>query len=413
MKTIGRIFLLLLVPLAASAQEITYEAFLDRVAEKNAAYLAEKYNVDIAVATVQAAKVFNDPELSVTYGNNQDWNLQMGQSVEVGLNINPDLAGVRRSRIRAARSEQAVTEASVAAYLSSVKLEASKAWSEAWQLREACMILEETVRDMKQIAASDSLRLVVGDIGLTDATQSRLEATTMNGNLINLRAEYENALSALAFYSGGEPITGLAERNLRSCQIPSSVDPLYSLAEQNRADLRAAELGKTLSENNLKLVKATRGFELGIDLGYSYSTEVRNEIAPAPSFSGLTVGVSIPLKFSSFNKGEVNAAKSAVCQSEAYYEAARREVMLETLKAWNALRASDIVLGQYDESVLEDAHRVVESRKTGYLKGESSLMELIVAHQTYRDVMSGYIEACSSRFVHMAELEYATGYKLQ
>ena len=68
---------LLLWGAALQAQEIGYEDFMRQVAERNAGYLAEKYNVEIAVANTQAAKVFNDPELSFGYSNNQDWSMQM------------------------------------------------------------------------------------------------------------------------------------------------------------------------------------------------------------------------------------------------------------------------------------------------------------------------------------------------
>lgn len=61
-----------------------YETFLQKVASQNTAYLAEKYAIDIALAGEQAARVFRDPELSFSYGNNQDWNLQMGQTFDVG-----------------------------------------------------------------------------------------------------------------------------------------------------------------------------------------------------------------------------------------------------------------------------------------------------------------------------------------
>ena len=91
-KTIG-IGLLALAVVSATAQPMTYDRFFNLVAEKNILYIAEKYNIDKATASMEAAKVFNDPELSVSYGNNQDWNLQMGQCVEMEMGINPDLAG--------------------------------------------------------------------------------------------------------------------------------------------------------------------------------------------------------------------------------------------------------------------------------------------------------------------------------
>ena len=77
MKKIINIIICVLLPQFMQAQSISYAQFMQAVVEKNTSYLAEKYNIDIALANLQAAKVFNDPELSVDYGNNQDWYMQM------------------------------------------------------------------------------------------------------------------------------------------------------------------------------------------------------------------------------------------------------------------------------------------------------------------------------------------------
>lgn len=408
MKKIFSLVPLMAVALSAAAQPMTYNDFNKLVAEKNALFLAEKYNIDKATAALQASKVFNDPELSVTYGNNQDWDLQMGQSVEVGLNINPDLAGVRRARIAVADNEKEITEASVQAYLCNLRLEAALAWAEAWRLRESCKVLEQSVNDMAQIAVSDSLRYSVGDIGQADALQSKLEAQTLRGSLMTLQADYRNALNTVSLFCGGEPVVSL-EGNLPLVPMLPSENEICSIAEANRADLKTAELSKALSENNLRLVRASRAFEMGIDLGYSYNTEVLNEIAPAPRFNGLSVGVSIPLKFSSFNKGEMNAARAEVKQSEKYYEAARLQVRSEATQAYNSLAASIVVQNQYNESILNAARSIAQGRKEGYLKGESSLLELLSAQQTYLEVMQAYIDACCDCFINRARLEQAAG----
>ena len=45
----------------------TLESFLYEVERSNAAYIAEKYNVEIAEAQAVAAKVFNDPEFTAEF----------------------------------------------------------------------------------------------------------------------------------------------------------------------------------------------------------------------------------------------------------------------------------------------------------------------------------------------------------
>lgn len=413
MKRIINIAVFVLMVVEVNAQTITYGSFMKAVAEKNISYLAEKHNIDVAEANVQASKVFNDPELSVTYTNNQDWNLKMGQGVDVELSYNLDLTGVRRNRIRVARTEKEMSNAVLSVFFSSLRLEAAKAWAEAWRLKECCRVMGESLEDLMQIAKSDSLRLSVGDINRTDATQSRLEAQMLNGELSILKAQFKNALLSLSRLCGGEPISDIEDGPLPEEEPVLNVDQLLKKALSLRADLKAAELQKTLSEQNVRLLKASRSFEMGITLGYSYSNTVRNEIAPAPSFNSLSVGVSIPLKFSSMNKGALYSAKIQAEQSRRYYDEACLQVHTETMQAYNSYLAVSSVARRYDSSVLTEAKGIAEARKEGYLKGESSLVEMLSAQQTFREVMTGYIESSANRYLSVAELEYAAGGSLR
>lgn len=392
-----------------SAQRMTFDQYLSAVAQKNAAYLAEKYNVSIAMANMRAARVFNDPELSVTYGNNEDWSLMMGQSVEVELSYNFNLGGVRRARIHSANSEMEVSQASVDAYLCNLRSEACQAWAEAWRLREKCNILRENIQDMDRIAQSDSIRFSVGDIGRTDAMQYSLEARTLRSELLTAEAEYRNALLGLSYLAGEDAISDIDAEALPLSGLSYSTPEIYQMAEENRADLRAAELSQQLSANNLKLLKASLAMELGVSVGYSWNKEVRNEIAPAPAFNGFTVGVSIPLKFSNSNKGEMLAAGHAIDQSKATYEAARQQVRKEVAQAYNTYTSARSVMVQYQGSILSDARTVLENRRAAYQLGETTLLDFLAAQQSYREVMEAYIDACADNYVSEVLLRQAIG----
>ena len=65
----------------AVERPVGYAGYMEQVARRNLSYAAEKLNMNIAEAGVRAARLFNDPQLSVEYGNNQDWNMQMGQGI--------------------------------------------------------------------------------------------------------------------------------------------------------------------------------------------------------------------------------------------------------------------------------------------------------------------------------------------
>lgn len=408
MKNICSLFLMLLPGLLA-AQPVSYHQYMQAVARDNAALMAEKYNVEIAAANLQAAKVFNDPELSLAYTDNEDNTLMMGRSYEAGLSYGVSLGGMRRARIGVAATEQELTQAALADFFRTLREEATVVWSEAWEARERERILQSSYETMQRIAAADSLRAALGDIRRSDAMQSALEALTQKGEWMQARADYLNALAELSLFAGGLPVGGLSEEPLPMVAPDAAPGELMDIAERNRADLKAAELSHTLSQKNLALVRASRAMELGFELGYSYNTEVRNEIAPAPAFNGLTFGVSIPLKFSSLNRGERAAAEASVAQAERFLQAARQAVRTDVLQAWNAWQAACEVAEHYSERIVADARTIRDGIEFSYTRGDASLLEMLTAVRTYNDVALSAAQAQAERLAAAARLQAALG----
>ncbi|MCF0177564.1 MAG: TolC family protein, partial [Bacteroidales bacterium] len=397
-KQIYALLIAVVASFSLSAQTIsTYDDFISAVVQKNAGYISEKYNVEIAEAAYMASKVFNDPELEVTFSDNQDKRLKMGRSLEATLGYTFSLGGVRGQRMAVAKDEKEISEAALAIYLCNLKAEASKAWAEAWRCKQIENLRSDSYESIRQIALADSIRLSIGDININDAIRTSLESKNALNDLVNAKADTKNALLALKLYAGGNDVlapSGMPPR----IYILEDLDTLKVMAEHNRADLLAAELGNKLSQDNLGLVRATQSIDIGVNLGYAYNKEVRNEIAPAPAFHALTVGVTVPLKFSSLNKGERNMAQSAISQSEATLNALRSQIETEVEQAFQSYLNAMMLLEMYDEDFLGKAEQILESCSFGYSHGEIGLLELMEARRERNELYEKYIDAQTSAF---------------
>ena len=293
----------------ANAQRIlTYDEYIKNVREKNVEYIVEKYNVSIAEANAQAAKIMPDPELSVGYENNQDKTLQMGQSYTAELGYTLELGGKRRARMAVARSERQMTEALVEDFFRNLRADATLCYLDALKQKQLVGLAWSSYQSMKGLARADSLRYSLGEISEVDAMQSRLEATSMMTDYIQAEADYKNRLSDLVVFEGGAAVIDSIADVGATHALPL-LPNLITLAQDNRADLQAAIRGRELSAANVKLAKANRIIDLGLNIGFSHNTIVENEIAPAPKFNAISAGISIPLKFSNANKGELRAAQ--------------------------------------------------------------------------------------------------------
>ena len=397
----------------ANAQRIlTYEEYMKNVREKNIEYIVEKYEVSIAEANAQAAKVFPDPELSFSYEDYEDWDLETGRGYAAELDYTLELGGKRRARMAVARSEQQMTEALVADFFRNLQADATLCYLETLMQKQLAGLAQSSWHSMRDLARGDSLRHALGEIAEVDAMQSRLEATTMMTDYIQAELEYKNMLSDLAVFEGGsaaiDSVADVGATHALPQQKNYNLQMLIEQAQDNRADLRAAIRGKELSAANTRLAKANRVIDLGLNVGFARLIE-RNMEGEAPGFRHVSAGISIPLMFSNRNKGELRAAQFAERQAEAQFDAVLLQIRNEVVQSYNnyisAFRQAEL----YQNSTLADAASILEKKKYSYASGETSLLEVLDAQRTANEVYQSYYEALYNANASLVELCRAVG----
>lgn len=399
---------MILVSVCGHAQTMDYEQYKRAVEQHNISLKAERVAMENAGHALKSAKNINDPELSISYGNNQDNTLQMGQSLDVELSYTISLGNVRGARIQEARSAQDLAKTDYLAALADLRLEAAQAWSEAWKSKQMLNMRQLASESLQRVAAADSVRQTLGEIGMADALQSKLEAHIAQGDFLQAQADYRNAMQSLMQLCGGETIEEISTAELPLITIDLTPDSLKQCALRSPAMCQAI-LNEELSQKSLTLVRSSRAPELGLNLGYSYNTEVKNELAPAPQFQGITAGITIPLKVSSLNRGELLQARGEVEQQTYLLEATRQQVLTDLQIALNAYEAAENTWRQFSKEIPEIAEVILDSRSRGYQLGESSLTEYLSAINTYVETVSAYIEACANRFLSQEALLHAIG----
>jgi cobalt-zinc-cadmium efflux system outer membrane protein len=408
------LFSFLCTALSAYSQEkqvLTFNEYLNKVKSSNISYLAEKYNVDIADANVKAARVFPDPELSAGYENNQNWNLQMGYGFDAALNWTLELGGKRKARIRLAQSEKELTGALLEDYFRNLRADATIVYLTALKQKKLYEIQKSSYRQMLELARVDSLRLRAGDITEVDARQSKLEAAAMLNDVYASEGDLQDIMIQLQLLQGSksmelpDSIAGKLPYSKREYSLPE----LITAAQNSRADLQAALKSKEVSQNNLRLAKASRAIDLGLSIGGIYSSEVRNDIAPAPTFKGIMAGISIPLKFSNTNKGALRAAQLAAEQNEMQYEAIELQISSEVAQAYNKYKIACRQVEQFNTGLIDEAAIIFKKKEYSYERGETSILELLNAQRTYNDMQVNHSETLYNCASALVELERACG----
>jgi len=381
------------------------------VGKNNLSLAAEKFNVDIAEAQIENAKVFPDPELSFGWFDNGQRRMNMGNGYNSRLGWTLELGGKRKARIDLARSEAELAKYLLQDYFRNLRADATLSYLQALTNKFLFNVQWSSYQSMNQLAQSDSIRFRLGSIMNVDARQSKLEAGKMLNSVYQGEVEWKMSLVNLSLLLAMKQSDSLIypsgdfSKFVREFDLPT----LIVEAQNNRADVLAALQNKNVSQNMLKLAKANRVIDLGLGAGFTYASYDRNIIAPTPSYSQVGAGVTIPLKFSNNYAGDLKAAYYNNLQSDVYYKQIELKIQNEIIQAYYNYLSSQKQVQQFNSGLLTEAKKVFDGKRYSYQRGETSLLEVLNAQRTYNDVQQNYYQALYNYTAALVELERAAG----
>jgi cobalt-zinc-cadmium efflux system outer membrane protein len=391
--------------------KLSLNEYLARVTRGNLGYIAEQFNVGIAEAQLRAAKVLPDPEITLAYSNNEDQTMLMGQGIDAGISYPFSLGNKRGANVSLAKSQKDLAQSAVDAYLQNLRAEATLSYYSAIRLKNLLQLQKDIYDRLHKLAVADSLRLKTGTINATDALQTALEARSQKNQVFQAEADFQSSLIQLSQLQGkivaDSVLLPSGEFSLH--QKDFNLSQLIQSALEHRSDLQLAIRNKEVSEKQIRLIQAGRAFEFSLDAGYSHSTIVKNEIAPAPAFNSYGAGITIPLKFSNLNRGEIIAAKSALDQSETQLRDVRLQITGEVTQSWYNFQAKEKQLLHYKSGLTDDAAKILEARTYAYQRGETGLIDLLNAQRMFSELQIEYEESLYQYTEALVLLEKAAG----
>lgn len=386
---------------------VTLSVYLSGVTKGNLGYIASQFNVSIAEADLKASEIFPDPEISISYSNNEDKKLMMGQSVESGLSYSVNLGNKRKAGIELSKSQFYISKLILVAYFQNLRADAALSYFASLRLYKIYQLRLDIYRQMSQLALADSIRLEAGEATSIDALQSSLEARSQQTEVYQSYADMQNSFLDLMRLQGKRisdtldfPVDSFPEGH-----ADFNLNELIENAVAHRSDLQVALKNTEISGKQLNLLKANRAFEFNIETGYSYNSIVKNEIAPAPAFNGFSAGIVFPLKFSSINRGALEAAELAVRQGQVDYNDVKLQIITEICQAYNNFIAQVRKVEHYNLGLVDDAGKILRGRIYSYQQGESGLIEVINAQRKYIELQLNHVEALFDYTASLIELE--------
>jgi outer membrane protein, heavy metal efflux system len=415
-KQIFIVTILFLKLYSLSAQEevpfkhynLPFKEYIELVRTHNLQFAAEKLNINISEAAIEAARVFNNPYLSLDWTREKENRISTGYGFSSELGKTIDIGGKRKARIDLSKSEKELTTALVADYFRNLRAEATLFYLEAMKHRQLFIVRNNSYQTMKKLAEADSIRYKLGSIMEIDAIQSKLETGILHNELIHAISEWKNSLWDISLMTGiaKTDTLFLPSSHLHNVSRKLELSRLITEALNNRADLQAALLNKDVSQKALRLTRKERNTDIDLKAGFANSY-LPGEKTPAAT--GITAGIVIPLKFSNFSKGDMKMAGFRVQQADIQFDQAELKIQSEITQAWEYYMDYCRQVENFNNGLLENAENVRRGKIYSYQRGETSLLEVLNAQRTYNEIQTTYIETLFYQAAALIELEKAAG----
>ncbi|WP_430614542.1 TolC family protein [Flavobacterium sp. JP2137] len=398
-------------PATTQTQKIYYPDFLNRVGTHNLGYLAEKYNLSIAEAEVEAAKAFPNPELSFGWTDNGERRMEMGYGFEAELSWDLELGGKRKARKLLAGSQRVLATLELQNHFHELRADATVAFLEALQNKMLVAVKQDSYESMKQISKSDSIRFSLGQISKVESVQSRLETKSMKNELAEAENEWTNSLLDLKQWFAVEKSDSLfvPEGDWEKFDRLFDLQELIQTARQQRTDYLVAKQTLAVSSHEVRLARAERVVDLGLSLGVESNSFARNAVAPTPGNTAVKAGISVPLKFSNKKESGLKNAIYEQQKTELEYRNVELELEKEIAQALHTYLTKQKQIQLFEGSMLQEAKEVLDGITYSYQRGASSLLEVLNAQRTYNETREAYVEARFDYAVALVELEKAVG----
>lgn len=390
-----------------------YGDYLARVGAANLDLIAERAGVDQADARIDVARVFPSPRLSGGVSMVDVSQTSAPTMTLVQLDVPLDLSDRVGRRTDLAAADAATAHAELDALAWQVRAEAGRAWVDALHAQLVLERTQRTLASLERLVEVNRRRLDAGSAGEVQLLQSRVESERYRGRVLAAEADLHAARLVLARWmgqpTGSEPVATSGSLDVHPTGSPLSLDLLLETARAQRADLRAAELGRDSAHRARSLASANRMLDVSLSVNWQHSFPSIGTPFNTPDYDTLGLLASVELPVRLFWHGDLDEADARLREHDARVAAVELAVDVEVRSALARYEAARARLELYRGTILQDADRVFEAALYTYERGGGSLLEVLVAQRTVDEVYLDYFDALAEHAALLVELERVTG----
>ena len=245
--------------------------------------------------------------------------------------------------------------------------------------QERLQTLQALADSTRSLANTADLRLKAGDLSAQDAARTRIEAERTEAELQSTRLAHQQAMQALAAWTGQNvPEAGWRAEGAwpQAGKSVSTVD-VDALIEQ-RPDVTAARERLAAADAAVQGAQALNRADptLGATFDHYPTGEKTDRL--------MAVRISIPINGFSRFEGEIGRALAQKDLAQDLLDKTRIQARAEMLSLQQAWQTQSSRLQTYETRILPQAQQVAAQAELAYSKGGLSLTDLLDARRTLR-----------------------------
>ena len=359
-------------------------------------WLQKNHDLQLATNQIESAKADTltasqrpNPQLSYSLNNvgtGRDHRYLNGSDHVVRIDQTFERGDKRALRMQSADFMLHASEADLLNIKRQSKTQLYQLYYQLLLAQEKLRIVEENVSLYQKTIEASELRLKAGDIAASELSRLDLDKLRADNDVFQARNNLKQAQIDLAIFIGEELN---APAIVAADAWPEVINKVYQNAIniENRADIKAAQLRLKAAETNRELAAALKKRDVTIGAQVEH-----NSLDLETNTIGL--GISIPLMTGYGYEGEIARAESEYQAALLELDHARAFAISEVNKARGDLKTAEARVLHYDDNLLKEADKVLQSAEFAYKQGAQSVMDLLDARRTYKATQ---IEAQSAR----------------
>lgn len=382
--------------------------------QKNLLLLAQKYNVDAQKALIIQARLYPNPNISVSKGlyntvSNKFFASGFGdQGGEISSQLSQMilLAGKRNKQIKLAEANAQLSEDQFFDLMRTLKYSLRTSFFNIYYLMESAKVYDKEINALQVVVTAFEQQKDKGYIAEKEVVRVKAQLYSLQNEYMGLVNQINDAESSVRLLLQAPPNVFVIP------QVDSSsmakLDPLkfsyvtlVDSAYQNRTDLRIAKTNTRISQLNLNYQKALAVPDITFSLGYDQQGSYIHNLS--------SIGFSIDIPAFNRNQGNIKSARSVIESNNATQKSVEASVEENVFRSLQKAIDMDRLYKKIDPSFAGDFDRLNREVLLNYQRRNLGLLEFLDFYDAYKQNILQLNNILFTKVSAMEDLNFYTG----